>query len=36
MQGIAVGSLGANLPDVVQNVPYVALFYICNIGFITM
>jgi hypothetical protein len=28
-------SLGTNLPDVVQNLPYVAPFFFCNKGFIT-
>jgi hypothetical protein len=28
-------TLGTNLPDVVQNLPYVAPFFFCNKGFIT-
>jgi hypothetical protein len=34
-QSVIDCTLGANLPDVVQNVPYVVLFYLCNIWIIT-
>jgi hypothetical protein len=32
---ISNNTLGTNLPDVVQNLPYVAPFFFCNKGFIT-